>query len=165
MEREYWLYSKVPGAIIFSGVDAAFETPNEAGLLPDFERGGAPFNSAKLDRNQYEASYYGIVVYQPDTPAFSLLAAEVNSDSSTRYEPDRVGDLLFTGVASDARRSLLGTSGQLDNWRRFQPEWFIIGVPLRCTQISCAGAGSTAGSPTRSNYPHTTRSMLASPTH
>lgn len=111
-------YNLAPGhklSLIFSGTDATFEIPNEPGLPPEFEVQGFPgLDSAKLDRNQHEQNYFGIVAYQFDSPVFSLLAAEVNSYSSTHYQPDRVGDLLFTGVASDARRDLLGTGVQLD---------------------------------------------------
>ena len=111
-------YTLAPGqklSLIFSGVDATFQIPNERGLHPAFAPpDAAGFLSAKLDRNQHEQNYFGIVAYQFDSPAFSLLAAEVNSDSATHYRPDRLGDLLFTGVASDASRNLLGTGVQLD---------------------------------------------------
>ncbi len=111
-------YTLAPGqklSLIFSGVDANFQIPDERGLSPAFvPPGAAGFDSARLDRNQHEQNYFGIVAYQFDSPAFSLLAAEVNSDSSTHYQPDHLGDLLFTGVASDAHRDLLGTGVQLD---------------------------------------------------
>lgn len=106
-------------SVIFSGVDADFQIPNERGLSPAFSpEGRTAFDSARLDRNQHEQNDFGIVSYQLDTPVFGLLLAEVNSDSATHYRPDRTGDLLFTGVASDARRDLLGTGVQLDtSWR------------------------------------------------
>ncbi len=106
-------------SLLFSGVDARFEIPTERGLSPVFSvEGATAFDSTRLDRNQREQNYYGIAAYQFDTPAFSLLLAEVNSYSSTHYQPDPLGDLVFTGVASDARRDLLGTGAQADaSWR------------------------------------------------
>ncbi len=102
-------------SLIFSGVRASFQIPDAPGLQPGFADGGTTaFDSARLDRNQDEQNYYGIVAYRFESPGFSLQAAEINSYSSTHYRPDRMGDLLFTGAASDAERSLLGTSGQLD---------------------------------------------------
>lgn len=111
----YQLDPRQKFSVVFSGVDADFQIPNERGLSPAFAVAGrTAFDSARLDRNQHEQAYSGIVAYQFDTPDFNLLLAEVNSDSATHYRPDRTGDLLFTGVASDARRDLLGAGVQLD---------------------------------------------------
>ncbi len=123
-------------SVIYSGVDGTFQIPNATGLSPAFDQEGAsPPDSAKLDRNQHEQNYYGIVAYQLDTPSFSLLAAEVNSYGSTHYRPDHVGDLLFTGVASDAQRSLLGTGGQLDaSYRWGDAHTFRAGLTLLSQQ-------------------------------
>ncbi len=102
-------------SLILSGVDADFQIPNAPGLSPRFNYEGiTTLNSNQLNRNQHEQNYYGIIAYQIDTPIFSLQLAEINSYVSTHYKLDYLGDLLFTGVASDARRDLLGTGIQFD---------------------------------------------------
>jgi hypothetical protein len=102
-------------SLVLSAVNAAFQIPNAPGLPPSFEYNGvSDVDSGKLNRNQREQNYFGIIAYQLATADFGLQLAEINSYSSTHYLPDYVGDLLFTGVASDAKRDLFGTGIQFD---------------------------------------------------
>ena len=77
-------YPFAPGqklSLVFSGADASFQIPDERGPAPAFAPPDAiGFDSARLDRIQHEQNYVGIVAYPLDTPAFSLLAAEIDSD-------------------------------------------------------------------------------------
>jgi hypothetical protein len=102
-------------SIILSGVNSTFQIPNAPGLLPTFDYEGIThIDSSNLNRNQREQNYYGIIAYQVATPDLQIQLAEVNGYSSTHYLPDYVGDLMFTGVASDAKRDLLSTGIQFD---------------------------------------------------
>jgi outer membrane receptor for ferrienterochelin and colicin len=102
-------------SFIFSGVDASFQIPNAPGLSPSFAYDGiTTLDSSTLNRSQREQNFFGIISYQIDAPDFHLNLAEINSYSSTHYFPDYVGDLMFTGVASDAKRELFGTEFQFD---------------------------------------------------
>jgi TonB dependent receptor len=102
-------------SLILSGIDGTFQIPNAPGLTPSFAYDGlTSLNSSTLNRSQREENYYGIISYQIDTPDFQLSLAEVNGYSSTHYFPDYVGDLMFTGAASNAKRELFSTGVQLD---------------------------------------------------
>jgi outer membrane receptor protein involved in Fe transport len=102
-------------SVILSGINSAFQIPNAPGLLPTFDYEGVThIDSSNLNRNQREQNYYGIIAYQVATPELQVRLAEINGYSSTHYLPDHVGDLMFTGAASDAKRDLLSTGIQFD---------------------------------------------------
>ncbi len=106
-----------------------FEVPNTPGLPVGTAAGGDPWNStggpaifdsAKLNENQNEQNYYGIVTYQKSAGDLNFQASAFARDSSVHFTPDMngnpntSGDLFFNGVASDVNRKLYSGGLQTD---------------------------------------------------
>jgi len=88
------------------------DTPDlPAGTSPD----GNPwlsgsFDSSKLNENQNEQNYYGVVAYQRSAGDLNFQLSGFGRASSVHFKPDPVGDLYFNGVASEVDRKL-GSAG------------------------------------------------------
>jgi outer membrane receptor protein involved in Fe transport len=107
---------------------SAFEIPNTPGLQYDpgnfsapggntWNSGGglpATFDSSKLNENQTEQNYYGVVAYQKSAGPFNLQVAGYGRESGVHFQPDQVGDLFFNGVSSNVRRNIYAGGLQAD---------------------------------------------------
>lgn len=96
-----------------------FQIPNTPGLAPGTSPNGSQwlpgtFDSTKLNENQKEQNYYGVVAYQKSVGDFNLQVAAYGRSSEVHFEPDPVGDLFFNGVASDVDRTLYSGGIQAD---------------------------------------------------
>jgi hypothetical protein len=106
--------------IMGSGAHSTFQLPDTPGLPQGTSPGGLPwggagsFNSARLDENQNEQNYYGIVAYQKKLNDLDFQVAAFGRSSSVHFVPDPVGDLFFNGVASNVNRSVTGGGLQAD---------------------------------------------------
>ena len=103
----------------FGGVFAGrFQIPNRPGGVPDmpFTVGGvATADSARLDLNQRENTYYGVVAYQYSADALNVQVAPFVRYSRTSFTPDPVGgDIIFNGFADRSRLSSLAAGIQAD---------------------------------------------------
>jgi hypothetical protein len=96
-----------------------FQVPDTPGLpagtspdgkqwLPGF------FDSTRLNENQNEQNYFGVVTYQKSSGDLNYQVSAFGRDSSVHFVPDPVGDLYFNGVASDVDRRLLSAGLQGD---------------------------------------------------
>ena len=84
----------------------AFQIPNTLGLTPNFPAFGiSNFNSALLNENQREQSYWTVAAWQRSINGADVQLSYFNRYSSVHFVPDQIGDLIFNGVASEVFRS------------------------------------------------------------
>ena len=96
-----------------------FQVPDTPGLPAGTSPDGNPwlpysFDSSKLNENQNEQNYYGVVTYQKSAGDLNFQISAFGRDSSVHFTPDPVGDLYFNGVASDVKRTLYSGGVQGD---------------------------------------------------
>jgi hypothetical protein len=85
---------------------ANYQIPNNPGQPPQFEAFGIGyFNSAKLNENQVERSYYDVVALTHAGTDIDTQLSFFSRYSELHFVPDAVGDLVFNGVSSDVYRS------------------------------------------------------------
>jgi outer membrane receptor protein involved in Fe transport len=85
---------------------ANYQIPNNPGQPPQFEAFGIGyFNSAKLNENQVERSYYNVVALTHAGGDINAQLSFFSRYSELHFVPDEVGDLVFNGVSSDVYRS------------------------------------------------------------
>jgi outer membrane receptor protein involved in Fe transport len=102
--------------LLLSDTHSNFEIPNNPGQTPAFNyMGRTNFNSAKLDENQAEDSFYSILTYQKKSDTFNFQASIFNRYSSVLFQPDDVGDLMFNGVAARVDRDILSNGAEFDS--------------------------------------------------
>ena len=84
----------------------AFQIPNTPGLTPNFTAFGiSNFNSASLNENQFEQSYFMVAAWQRSINGADVQLSYFNRYSSVHFVPDPIGDIIFNGVASEVFRS------------------------------------------------------------
>ncbi|HEX5378942.1 MAG TPA: TonB-dependent receptor, partial [Phenylobacterium sp.] len=84
-----------------------FEIPNVSGLHPDLGltvSGVSDALSDRLDQRQREGTSYVIGTLLKTTDSFTGQASLFARYSTLSYRPDPLGDLLFAGIAQDARK-------------------------------------------------------------
>jgi outer membrane receptor protein involved in Fe transport len=102
-------------SFMISGSTSRFQIPNNPGQEAAFTLAGvSSFDSANLDENQREENDYAILSYQRTVDGFSAQLSAFARYSLVHFTPDRAGDLIFNGVASDVRRSLAGGGFEAD---------------------------------------------------
>ena len=81
-------------------------------------RGVTSFNSSDLNEYQREITDFGILSLQKHYDTVDLQISGYTRYSSLNYTPDPIGDLLFTGIAQTADRSIWSNGVQSDgSWR------------------------------------------------
>jgi outer membrane receptor protein involved in Fe transport len=101
--------------LIVSGSAAQFEIPNVPGQVPAYPLAGVPVRpSATLDERQRESNAYTVVAYQHSGEETSYQAVAFTRASRLHFLPDVVGDLQFSGVASDVHRSVAAFGVEFD---------------------------------------------------
>ena len=101
----------------FGGASTSrFQIPNNPGQTPGFTvNGQSNFDSALLDQNQHEYTYYGVLAYQYSADALSLQVAPFVRYSRTTFTPDpNNGDIIFNGFSDRSRLSSLAVGVQTD---------------------------------------------------
>ena len=107
-------------SLLFGTTNNRFEIPNVPGQTPSFTLDGAPpADSSTLDARQRERNRFAVLSYQ------GLAGANVDYQVSlftratdVHYQPDRVGDLEFNGIAADILRRNNAHGVQADlSWR------------------------------------------------
>jgi outer membrane receptor protein involved in Fe transport len=104
---------------MLSASDSKFQVPNTPGLAAGTSPDGTQwvpgiFDSARLDENQHEQNYFGIVTYQKSTGSLNYQLSALGRDSRVHFTPDPVGDLYFNGVSTDVARKLQSAGLQFD---------------------------------------------------
>ena len=93
----------------------AFQIPNNPGQTPAFTAFGVSnFNSAMLNENQFEQSYWAVAAWQRSINGADVQVSYFSRYSSVHFVPDVLGDLIFNGVASDVYRSSLANGVTTD---------------------------------------------------
>ena len=83
-----------------------YQIPNTPGQMPNFTAYGiSTFNSAALNENQFEQSYFGVAALQRSINGADVQFSYFTRYSSVHFVPDAIGDIVFNGVASDVFRS------------------------------------------------------------
>ena len=101
--------------------NANFQIPNNPGQTPSLGLsvdGASAFDSSNLTEHQREITDFGILTLQKHLGDFDVQASLFSRYSSLYFSPDPVGDLLFTGIAQTAARSVWSSGTQTDaSWR------------------------------------------------
>ena len=107
---------------LIAGISSAnFQIPNNPGQTPALGLsvdGLSNFDSSNLTEHQREITDFGILTLQKHLGDFDVQASLFSRYSSLYFSPDPVGDLLFTGIAQTAARSVWSSGTQTDaSWR------------------------------------------------
>ncbi|HEY1929204.1 MAG TPA: TonB-dependent receptor [Caulobacteraceae bacterium] len=114
-------HSKI--ALIVGSSDQRFQIPQAFGNQPPIPPGyslndptGAPtpFPSQNLNENQREYSQYASLSYLYDNGPFTVQASLTGRYSTLTFVPDETGDLLYNGIAQNARKSDSAGDLQID---------------------------------------------------
>jgi outer membrane receptor protein involved in Fe transport len=106
-------------SFIAGGASARYQIPNVPGQTPEFAVNGITnWNSAVLDQRQWEDTYFGIASLQKSYQNFNMQLSGFARYSKLSYQPDALGDLLYSGVAPWSQRSSLAFGVQADaSWK------------------------------------------------
>jgi outer membrane receptor protein involved in Fe transport len=96
-----------------------FEIPDLPGQDPAYTVAGTPAPApTQLDARQRERNDFQVLAYQGSTDAFDYQLALFHRFSDVHYQPDPVGDLVYSGVASAVLRRNAAEGLQADgSWR------------------------------------------------
>ncbi|UJJ59879.1 MULTISPECIES: TonB-dependent receptor [Rhodanobacter] len=102
-------------SFLFGVANNRFQIPNRPGLQPQFGYlGQTGFDSAQLDGRQRENTRFGVLALQGKLGATDYQVSVGQRYSSLAYSPDRIGELMFNGVASAVSRSNRASTLQAD---------------------------------------------------
>jgi len=102
-------------SLMFGATNSRFEIPNNPDQLPQFELDGVTdFNSRDLDERQQEATRFGVLSLQGTFASTDYQVSFGQRYTSVDYQPDPIGDLIFTGVAGTIARSNRADTLQAD---------------------------------------------------
>lgn len=102
-------------SFLFGAANSRFQIPNNPDQQPSFGYLGlTAFNSADLNERQREATRFGVLSLQGKLGRTDYQVALGQRYSSLQFTPDRIGDLMFNGVASTIDRSNRASTLQAD---------------------------------------------------
>lgn len=102
-------------SFLFGVANNRFQIPNRPGQEPQFGYlGQTDFDSAQLDGRQRENTRFGVLALQGKLGATDYQVSVGQRYSSLVYSPDRIGELMFNGVASAVGRSNRASTLQAD---------------------------------------------------
>jgi outer membrane receptor protein involved in Fe transport len=102
-------------SFLFGVSNNRFEIPNNPGQQPTFGYlDTVDFNSADLNERQRENTRFGVLALQGTLGATSYQVSLGQRYTDVAYSPDRIGELMFNGVASDVSRSNRASTLQAD---------------------------------------------------
>ena len=110
--------------VILGTSQQTFQIPNQRGLQPAqglVVNGQSDFPSDQLNERQREGTTFAIISYQHSTDRFTGQASLFSRYSTLSFEPDPLGDLLFTGIAQAARKSDIAVGAQLEGVYSLSP--------------------------------------------
>jgi outer membrane receptor protein involved in Fe transport len=94
-----------------------FQIPDLDGEQPSLGwnvNGITAYPSQGLDENQREVTQFGALSWQHSVGPLNVQTSFISRYSSLTFTPDRLGDLLFTGIAQDAFKQNVAYAGQSD---------------------------------------------------
>ncbi|MGB3748797.1 MAG: TonB-dependent receptor [Rhodanobacter sp.] len=102
-------------SFLFGVANNRYQIPNNPGQVPAFGYlDTVDFNSADLDQRQRETTRFGVLALQGKLGATDYQLSLGQRYSRLAYAPDRIGELMFNGVASDVTRSNRASTLQAD---------------------------------------------------
>ncbi|RCS29322.1 TonB-dependent receptor [Rhodanobacter denitrificans] len=102
-------------SFLFGVANNRFQIPNRPGYMPQFGYlDMVDFNSADLDGHQRENTRFGVLALQGKLGATGYQVSVGQRYSRLAYTPDRIGELMFNGVASAVSRSNRASTLQAD---------------------------------------------------
>lgn len=102
-------------SFLFGVANNRFQIPNNPNQTPQFGYlDTVDFNSANLDERQRENTRFGVLALQGKLGATDYQLSLGQRYSRLAYAPDRVGELMFNGVASAVTRSNRASTLQAD---------------------------------------------------
>jgi outer membrane receptor protein involved in Fe transport len=102
-------------SLILGAYQGSFQIPDNPGQTPAFQLGNKmSFNSALLDETQQESNDYAALSYLKTEDNYSVQISGFVRYSSLAFRPDDVGDLIFNGIAQDAKRTDVAQGLQVD---------------------------------------------------
>ncbi|WP_395827568.1 TonB-dependent receptor [Collimonas sp.] len=112
----YMLDADTRVSLILGNSESRFQIPNSPGQSPGFQLDGVnSLPSADINERQTETNRYGILALQGKLGNdIDYQVAAFSRYSKVLFEPDQVGDLLYTGVASKVLRTGLANGLQAD---------------------------------------------------
>ena len=117
---EYLLDNDSRVSAIFGESDERFQIPNLSGQTPSLTfgpnadptlnpalnvNGQTTFPSAQLNESQHETTQYGVLSYLHTTDKLTTQVSLFARYSTLTFTPDKLGDLLFNGVAQTADKT------------------------------------------------------------
>ncbi|MEO6927392.1 MAG: TonB-dependent receptor [Rhodanobacter sp.] len=102
-------------SLLFGAANNRFQIPNNPGQAPAFgylDR--VDFDSTDLDGRQRESTRFGVLAWQGKLASTDYQVSVGHRYSSLVHTPDRIGELMFNGVASDVKRSNRASTLQAD---------------------------------------------------
>jgi outer membrane receptor protein involved in Fe transport len=108
--------------LMFGTYNGRFQIPNNPGQAPAFSLAGqsdaaagtSNLPSSRLDETQREVNRFVVLSLQKSLGNLDYQVSAFHQYSDLHYRPDPVGDLVYTGVASDTLRSNSAYGLQLD---------------------------------------------------
>jgi len=101
--------------LLLNGSYGTFQIPDSPGIAPAFSLANHPsFSSASLNENQNELDDYEVLSYQKTLDKLSYQASIYSRYGRIKFDPDPVGDPIFTGVSSKITDGFLTDGAQFD---------------------------------------------------
>lgn len=102
-------------SFLFGVANNRFQIPNNPGQEPQFGYlDTVDFNSADLDSRQREKTRFGVLALQGKLASTDYQVSVGQRYTDVQFSPDRVGELMFNGVASSVTRSNRASTLQAD---------------------------------------------------
>jgi outer membrane receptor protein involved in Fe transport len=102
-------------SFLFGVANNRFQIPNNPNQTPQFGYlDTVDFDSANLDERQRENTRFGVLALQGKLGATDYQVSVGQRYSRLAYAPDRIGELMFNGVASDVTRGNRASTLQAD---------------------------------------------------
>ncbi|WP_410209941.1 TonB-dependent receptor [Aquirhabdus sp.] len=111
-------------SLILGSTNSRFQIPNSPGQPMNFQLAGVPnYPSENLTESQDEITHYGVLSFQSSIgDQFDYQLSAFSRYTSVNFNPDNIGDLIYTGVASQIARSGWANGLQADGSYRLNPE-------------------------------------------
>jgi outer membrane receptor protein involved in Fe transport len=104
-------------SLILGTSQQRFQIPDVSGLQPGLGlsvNGRTSFPSEQLNERQREGTTYGIASYLKTSGKLTLQASLISRWSTLTYTPDVTGELLYNGLAQQARKTDLSLGTQIE---------------------------------------------------
>jgi TonB-dependent receptor-like protein len=102
-------------ALMLGSSVGKFQIPDRTGVQPQYTVDGADnFLSQTLNESQREVTQFAALSWQHSAGPFDLQTSFIARYSSLTFEPDALGDIIFTGIAQDAYKQNVAYAAQSD---------------------------------------------------